>query len=213
MASWFAIGLVVAATVSGSFVQADESTKSPETTRPHFYWFFNLGPYEVKEDLGLLGSASDGLQLAGGFGHHMSRHFAGELELGVLGRDHEVPSWLSPDTGDMTLAILWFSYSIAARFPVGKFEPFVAVGVGSGQANLNIVADDPLETPMLEVDEDRGILFHYRVGFDAAVGKKKKHRVGMEVRRMVFEADLGVFTGGKTDIGGTGVLFTYRYMI
>jgi hypothetical protein len=189
---------------------ADEPQETTRRVRPSGYGFVNLGPYDAEEDLGLLGTASYEFQLAGGVGFYFNRYFAGELELGVMGREHEMPSSLFPDRPEPTLGIWWLSYSMAARFPVGKFEPFVAAGIGSGQASLDLVAEDAPASVDLEIDEDRGVLFFYRVGFDAAVGKS--HRVGMELRRMVFEADLGDFTSGETDIGGTGALFTYRYM-
>jgi hypothetical protein len=143
---------------------------------------------------------------------YFNRYFAGELELGVMGREHEVPESLFPDRPEPTLGIAWLSYSMAARFPVGKYEPFVAVGIGSGQADLSIVSEDPIPSVDLDIDQDRGVLYLYRVGFDAGIGELRKHRFGMELRRMVFEADLGDFTGGETDIGGTGALFTYRYV-
>jgi len=205
--------LVVAVTVvSGSSLVADEPQKTTKRDRPSGYGFVNLGTYDAEEDLGLLGKASYEFQLAGGVGYCFNRYFAGELELGVMGREHEVPESLFSDRPTPNLGIWWLSYSMVARFPVGKFEPFVAAGIGSGQASLDLISDDVIPSVDLEIDEDRGVLFFYRAGFDAAIGKKKKHRVGMELRRMIFEADLGEFTGGENDIGGTGALFTYRYM-
>jgi opacity protein-like surface antigen len=202
--------LVVATTVvSGSTLLAGEPPERKRQDRPSGYGFVNLGPYDVKEDLGVLGKASYEFQLAGGFAYHFNRYFAGELEMGVLGREHEVPEGLFPDRPTPNLGIWWLACSAVARFPVGRFEPFVGAGIGSGQAHLDFVSDSA--PPSLEeIDDDRGVLFLYRAGFDAAVGKK--HRVGMELRRMVFDADLGDFTGGETDIGGTGALFTYRYV-
>jgi len=206
------IVLLLAATVaSGSSLQADEAKKK-KRDRPSGYGFVNIGPYDVEEDLGVLGESSYGLQLAGGFGYYFNRYFAGELELGVMGREHDVPEGLFTDQPTPNLGIWWLSYSTVVRFPVGKLEPFLGAGIGSGQASLDIISDDPIPSVDLEIDEDRGVLFFYRAGFDVAMGKYRKHWLGMELRRMVFEADLGEFTNGETDIGGTGALFTYRYV-
>lgn len=201
--------MITACVAAGSFSSAGESRATAEPVPYRFYGFFNIGTYDAEEDLGLLGSASYEFQLAGGFGHRLNRYFSGELELGVMGREHELPSSLTPDLEDPTLSILWLSYSLVARVPVGKFEPFVGLGVGSGQAYLG-ESDDYPDGPNTDIDEDSGILFFYRIGFDAAVGKRS--RLGLELRRMKFEADLGAFTDGETDIGGTGALFTYRRM-
>jgi hypothetical protein len=197
-------------TLSGSPLRADETNKKQD--RPSGYWFVNLGPYEVEEDFGLLGEASFAFQLAFGGGMYFNRYLAGELELGVMGREHDVPEGLFTDQPTPNLGIWWLSYSTLVRIPVGKFEPFFGAGIGSGQAHLDIVSDDPFPSVDLEIDEDRGVLYFYRAGFDAALGERKKHRIGMELRRMVFEADLGEFTDGERDIGGTGALFTYRYV-
>jgi hypothetical protein len=207
------VGLLVAAAASaGSSPWADETDEKKRTDRPSGYGFVNLGPYDVEDEVGLLEKASYEFQLAGGAGMYFNRFFAGELELGILGRQHRVPESLFPDRPEPTLSIAWLSFSIAARIPVGKFEPFVAAGIGSGQAELTLVSEDEFPSVDLEIDDDRGVLYFYRAGFDAGIGKRRKHRMGLELRRMVFEADLGEITGGEKDIGGTGALFTYRYV-
>ncbi len=96
------------------------------------------------------------------------------------------------------------------RFPVGKVEPFIGVGIGSGQADLTDAPDEPFTPPELEIAEDRGLLLLYRVGIDAPIGPR--NRLGVELRKVDFEADLGVYTSGETDVGGNAVLFTYRHL-
>jgi hypothetical protein len=71
------------------------------------------------------------------------------------------------------------------------------------------VADQPFAPPELQIDSDRGLLVQYRVGFDVALSHKS--RLGLDLRKIDFDADLGAFTNGETDIGGTAVLLTYRY--
>jgi hypothetical protein len=201
--------VVLAALIFGPPEWAGDGGNGSENKPDRYYGFVNLGPYDTEEDLGLLGSSTLGFQLAGGFGHRMNRVFAGEVELGLVGREHEVRSDLWPEeVNDPTLGIYWLSYSIVARFPARKVAPFVAFGIGSGQAHLEIVSDDYPDSPILEIDDDHGVLFHYRAGLEVALGKK--NWLGFELRKIVFEADLGAFTDGETDIGGTGALFTYR---
>ena len=145
-----------------------------------------------------------------GFGHRLGSHVWGEAELGVAGREHTVvPGVLPPGIDDPTLSIAWLSYSIVFRFTAGRFEPFVAFGIGSGQADLEVTADQPFTVPALQIDSDRGLLVQYRVGFDVAISHK--NCLGLDLRRIDFDADLGAFTNGETDIGGTAVLLTYRH--
>ena len=139
----------------------------------------------------------------------MSRVFAGEVELGVMGREHELTPDPFPEEDDPTLGIYWLSYSVVARVPARKFSPWVGFGIGSGQAYLNVVDDDYPAHVEWEIDSDSGVLFLYRAGLDVALGDR--NGVGFELRRIEFDADLGVFTGGEADIGGTGLLFTYRH--
>jgi len=201
--------VVLAALILGPPEWAGDGGNGTETKPDRYYGFVNLGPYNAEEELGLLGSSTLGFQLAGGFGHRMNRFFAGELELGLMGREHEVRSDLWPEeVDDPTLAIYWLSYSIVARVPARKVAPFVAFGIGSGQVHLEVVSDDYPNTAALEIDDDDGVLFHYRAGLEVALGEK--NWLGLELRKIVLEADLGAFTGGETDIGGTGALFTYR---
>jgi len=185
--------------------------KKPAKPVPYrYYGFVYLGPFDGEENLGLLGGASGQFLLGGGFGHRLGPYVWGEAELGIAGREHNVvPGVLPPGTDDPTLSIAWLSYSIALRFTAGKVEPFVAFGIGSGQADLQVPADQPFAPPELQIDEDKGLLVHYRVGFDVAVGRKG--RIGLDLRRIDFDADLGAFTNGETDIGGTAALLTYRH--
>jgi hypothetical protein len=197
---------------STSWAKAQETAQSVRVPVFRYYWFVNLGPFDAQENMGLLRGASWSGSLAGGFGHRLNRFVSGELELGVAGREHAVaPGVLPVEIDDPTLGITWGSYSLVGRLTFGRFEPFAGIGIGSGQADLQVVAqDEPLGSPELEIADDRGLLVLYRVGFD--VGVSPRNRIGLELRRMKFEADLGPFTGGSTDIGGTAVLVTYRYL-
>jgi hypothetical protein len=206
------IAAVLAATF---FLGALSMAGDPPTEKNHapyrYYFFFNLGAFDPEEDLGLLRGASGAFTLNLGIGHRLGRYFLGEVELGVAGRQHDVSPAVLPVEDDLTLMLSWLSYSVAARFPVGRFEPFVAAGIGSGRAEVEFTADDPFEDERLAIEDDRGPLFFYRAGFDAAVSPK--NRIGLELRRIDFEADLGAFTEGETDVGGTTILLTWRYLL
>jgi hypothetical protein len=196
--------LILLAMLSGLPTWA--SGEASDAARYRYYWLVELGPVDAEDNVGLLGDASGSFMLGFGFGHRLGRYFMGEAEFGISGREYSVPDSQLPD--DPTFSVAWLSYSVAARFNVGRFEPFVAAGIGSGQASLDI-ASEGLAPPELEIDDDQGILFLYRVGFDAGLGTK--NRVGLEFRRIDFNVDLDAYTGGDTNLGGTAVLFTYRY--
>jgi len=209
---WFAVpaaALVLTMILPGPCRAANWKTAKPVPYR--FYGFVNLGPFDGEENLGLLGGASEQFVFAGGFGHRLASHVWGEAELGVAGRDHTVvPGVLPPGIDDPTLSIAWLSYSIVLRFTAGRVEPFVAFGIGPGEAELQVVSDQPFAPPELQIDSDKGLLVQYRVGFDVAVSRKS--RIGLDLRKITFDADLGAFTNGETDIGGTAALLTYRYI-
>ena len=171
-----------------------------------YYVFVGFGPSHPEEDFGLLGNATDGTAFMLGFGHQIVGVLMGEIELGQMGRDHDVSSSILSD--NPTLGLGWFSYSLLARFNCGRFEPFVGIGAGQGQADLEVVGE-PFEPPELQLAEDRGLLLHYHAGFDVALGKR--HRLGLEVRRTDCEVDLGAFSGGKAQIGGVSALLSYRF--
>ena len=211
LSKWFRIAWMLPALAmipSGSSWAEEKTPPKPAPYR--YYAYINLGPFDAEENLGLLGNASWQFLMAGGFGHRLGSHLWGEAEFGVAGREHTlVPGVLPPGIDDPTLGFVWLSYSIVLRFTTGKVEPFVAFGIGSGQADLQVTSDQPFTTPGLQIDSDDGLLIHYRAGFDVAVSRKS--RLGLDLRKVEFDADLGAFTNGETDIGGTAVLLTYRY--
>ena len=201
----FALASAVAALVFlGTSARAEQTPSQFADYR--YYAFVGLGPSYPEEDIGLLGDASDALGFTLGFGHRIVGVLIGEIELGVMGREHDVSSsFLSEDP---TLSLAWLSYSLLSRFSLKRWEPFVGIGVGQGQADLEVVTE-PFAPPDLEIAEDRGFLLHYRVGLDAALGTK--HRLGLEVRRTDCKVDLGGFTGGEAQVGGVSALISYRY--
>jgi hypothetical protein len=200
---------VAALVLLGTSARA-EQTPSEQTpskfARYRYSFFVGFGPSYPEEDIGLLGSAADATAFMFGFEHQMVSVLMGQIELGLMGREHDVSSSILSD--DPTLSLGWFSYSLLTRFNFGRFEPFIGIGAGQGQADLE-VAGEPFEPPKLEIAEDRGLLLHYRAGFDVALGAK--HRLGAEVRRTDCEVDLGAFSDGKAQIGGVSALLSYRY--
>ncbi len=177
-----------------------------EFARYRYYGFIGFGPSWPEENFGLLGDATGRTAFNLGFGHQIVGVLMGEIEFGIMGREHQVSSPFLSD--DPTLSLSWFSYSLLSRFNFGRFEPFVGIGAGQGQADLEVVTE-PFAPPDLEIAEDRGLLLLYRAGFDLAAGPK--HRFGLDVRWADCEVDLGGFTGGEAQVGGLAALFSYRF--
>ncbi|MGH9867932.1 MAG: outer membrane beta-barrel protein [Candidatus Polarisedimenticolia bacterium] len=199
------VSSAVAALVLSGTASRSEQTPS-EFARYRYDAVIGIGPSYPEEDIGLLGNASGGTAFMVGFGHRIVGVLMGEIEFGVTGREHDVSSIFLKD--DPTLGLTWLSYSLLARFNVGRFEPFIGIGAGQGQADLEVVTE-PFAPPELEIAEDRGLLLNYRAGFDVALGPK--HRLGLEVRRTDCEVDLGGFTDGEAQAGGVSALLSYRY--
>src|SRR5262245_63262443 len=92
-----------------------------------------------------------------GFGHQIVSVLMEEIELGEMGRDHDVSPSILSDTP--TLSLGWFSYSILSRFNFGRFEPFLGVGAGQGQAYLE-VGGAPGDPPQLRPTHSRRPRLH-----------------------------------------------------
>jgi len=195
---------VAALLLMGTPAHAEPTPSEFATYR--YYWFIGLGPSFPDEDIGLLEDGSGSAAFSIGFGHQIVGVLMGEIEFGVMGSEYDVPSSILED--DPTLSNIWLSYSLLGRFNFGRFEPFIGIGAGQGQAHLEVV-EDPIEGPKIEIADDRGLVLHYRAGFDLAL--KPRHRLGLEVRRTDCEADLGDLTGGEAQIGGVAALVSYRY--
>jgi len=195
-----AVGALI---LMGTPAQAEPTPSEFATYR--YYWFVGLGPSYPDEDIGLLENASGSAAFSVGFGHRIVGVLMGEIEFGVMGSEYDVPSSILED--DPTLSNIWLSYSLLGRFNFGRFEPFIGIGAGQGQAHLEVV--DFEEEERIEISDDRALVVHYRAGFDLAL--KPKHRLGLEVRRTDCEADLGDLTGGEAQIGGVFAILSYRY--
>lgn len=196
-----AVGALI---LMGTPAQAQSTPSEFATYR--YYWFVGLGPSYPEEDIGLLEDGSGSAAFSVGFGHQIVGVLMGEIEFGVMGSEYDVPSSILKD--DPTLSNIWLSYSLLGRFSFGRFEPFIGIGAGQGQTDLE-VAGEPFEPSELEIADDRSLVVHYRAGFDLAL--KPKHRLGLEVRRTDCEADLGDLTEGRAQIGGVSAIASYRY--
>ena len=194
--------LAVTLVLAGGSARAGQEPS--EYAKYRFSGFIGFGPSYPEEDFGLLGNATGKTALMLGFGHRIAGVLMGEIEFGVMGREHEV----STLTKNPTLELIWLSYSLLSRFNLGRFEPFIGIGAGQGQATLQVVGE-PFEPPELDLAEDRGLVVNYRTGFDFALGRR--HRLGLEVRKTDCEVDLGAFSGGEAQIGGVSALVFYRY--
>jgi opacity protein-like surface antigen len=195
---------VAALVLLGASPQTQQTPSEFETYR--YYVFVGFGPSYPEEDIGLLGNARDATAFMIGFGHRMVGVLMGEIELGKMGREHDVSSAILSE--DPTLSLGWFSYSLLSRFNIGRFEPFIGIGAGQGQADLEVVGE-PFEPPEQEISEDRCFLLHYLAGLDVALAPK--HRLGLEVRWTDCKVDLGAITEGEAQIGGVSVLLSYRF--
>ncbi|MGD8570317.1 MAG: outer membrane beta-barrel protein [Gammaproteobacteria bacterium] len=51
--------------------------------------------------------------------------------------------------------------------------------------------------------------FHVKLGLDYRI--QDAHKIGIEIKRLSLKADFAQYTNGETDIGGTYILFMYRY--
>ena len=196
--------------LAGTCWAADSSRPKPDPHSP--YWFVKLGEFDAEQNLGLLEGATEEVAGVFGSGHRLGSKIWGEVEFGLAGRDHSVtPGVLPPGTDDPTLDILWVSYSFVGRFTIGRVDPFLGLGLGVGYAELEDaadIADGPFAPPDLEIGDEFGAIFHFRVGLDIAVTGRSY--LGLEWRKTSFDADFGAFTNGSTDIGGTSALLTYK---
>lgn len=119
-----------------------------------------------------------------------------------------------PGTENNVIQVGGLGLSISAlyNFTGNFFHSYL--GVGAGYFVTGILVTEP-GTGLLGAEDapsDKLILgYHAVMGFDYRV--QGNHKLGVEVKHRVLNADFGQYTNGEIDAGGTYLLFMYRYSL
>ena len=117
-----------------------------------------------------------------------------------------------PGTENNVIQVGGLGLSISAIYNYTS-NPFHSYfGVGAGYFLTGILVTEP-GTGLLGTGgapSDKLLPgYHAVIGLDYKV--KGSHKLGVEVKRRILNADFGQYTNGEVDVGGTYLLFMYRY--
>lgn len=117
-----------------------------------------------------------------------------------------------PETENNVIQVGGLGLSISAIYNYTS-NPFHSyLGIGAGYFLTGILVTEP-GTGLLGAEgapSDKLLLgYHAVIGLDYRV--KGNHKLGVEVKHRILNADFGQYTNGEDDVGGTYLLFMYRY--
>jgi len=117
-----------------------------------------------------------------------------------------------PGTENNVIQVGGLGLSISALYNT-RSNPFHSyLGIGAGYFLTGILVTEP-GTGLLGAEgaPPDQLLFGYQavIGLDYRV--KGNHKLGVEVKRRILNADFGQYTNGEVDVGGSYLLFMYRY--
>ena len=91
----------------------------------------------------------------------------------------------------------------------GPFHLYV--GLGIGYFDTGLLVTDPVSGLLTDINapSEKWLPgYHFSLGLDYRI--VDNHKLGLEVKRRVIEADFGSYTNGTADLGGTWWLIVYR---
>lgn len=105
---------------------------------------------------------------------------------------------------------LGFSVSAVCNYSLNRFHTYA--GIGGGYFLTGILVTQPGSGLLTDdgAPSDK-LLFGYHavIGLDYKI--KANHKLGIEIKHRILNADFGQYTGGEVDVGGTYLLFLYRH--
>lgn len=94
--------------------------------------------------------------------------------------------------------------------PLGRLEPYVGAAVGL-YFNSMIVTGSVFGLPAQAEEQDSGLGEQLLAGFNYRVADRWS--LGVEYRHTFLEADFGLLSGGKVDLGGGSIMATARFRL
>ena len=105
---------------------------------------------------------------------------------------------------------LGLSISAVYNYHLKDFHGYL--GAGAGYFLTGILVTKPGSGLLTEEGAPSDKLlpgFHVMIGGDYRI--KENHKLGLEIKHRILEADFGEYTNGKVDVGGICLLLIYRH--
>ena len=196
------------------FAAQSEQPASTGNTFP-LYGYLYLGDNAGESSTGSLQSInyiSSPLEWGVGLGRYYGDRLSVEGALEYWGERYERMGTVIPGTENNVIQAGGLAFSATALGHVHRNDWHAYAGVGAGYYLTGILVTEPgsgLLTTEGAPSEKWLPGLHLSVGVDYRVNES--HKLGIEIKKRRLNADFGAYTDGNVDLGGTFLLFVYRY--
>lgn len=207
--------IVAALCIAGGAAAAEPEQSSapdrvPDLTGRHY--FYIAGGWFNPQENAQLNDPNGHYGYAVGFGSRHSRHLAWEIELfgdhqGVDRPFSPPPSLFANPSSRASIETLGLAGDVRLLYPLGRFEPYVGVGLGLYRTELEI-AQGFLASSVKRTDTGMGL--QLLAGVEYVLGEGGGV-LGLQYRRLKLDASLGPEIAGKVDVGGDFLLIVLRF--
>lgn len=187
----------------------------PIETPASWYGYVYLGDNAGGTSTGSLQSTSyisSPLEWGIGLGRYYRDLLSVEGAFEYWGERYERTGTIIPGTENNVIQAGGLALSATVLGHLHRNDWHVYAGVGAGYYITGILVTEPgsglLTTQGAPSDQWIPGL-HLSLGADYRI--KENHKLGIEMKKRRIKADFGAYTNGEVDLGGTLLLFTYRY--
>ena len=148
-----------------------------------------------------------------GIGRYFSNVFSVEGTFEYWGERYERQGGaVIPGTENNVIQVggLGFSVSAVCNYSLNRFHTYA--GIGGGYFLTGILVTQPGSGLLTDdgAPSDK-LLFGYHALFGLDYKIEGNHKLGIEIKHRILNADFGQYTDGEVDVGGTYLLFFYRH--
>lgn len=189
---------------------AAEPAPPPVSDRTGRQYIFFAGGDFRPDSIARLPNETSSYGFAMGFGSRYSRHAAWEIEFAVQSQEVDSPPNVPPTLFSGTrsdIETVGLAGNLRFIYPLGNFEPYVGGGIGLYRAKLEVNGSFLASPAVTESDIGFGLQLLAGMEYYFGLGR---HSVGLQYRKLIFNADFGPVAGGKVNVGGDSLFLTFR---
>lgn len=180
-------------------------------------WSFGLGlgGFAPDDDTGKLESQSGQYALTLDVAYRYTEYVSFGFDMFVNEQRFDTPPGIAAPlfgTVDGRSRISGGGFSAVAKLglPLGRLEPYVGAAVGL-YFNSMIVTGSVFGLPARAEEQDSGVGEQLLAGFNYRV--TDRWSLGAEYRHTFLDADFGLLSSGKVDLGGDSIMATARFRL
>lgn len=147
-----------------------------------------------------------------GLGRYYNKHFSLEGTFEYWGERYERSGAVIAGTENNVIQAGGLGISLSAVYNYQQRNFHAYLGAGAGYFITGILVTEPGSGLLTDqgAPADKWLPgFHISMGSDYRI--KDNHKLGLEIKHRILEADFGVYTNGKVNVGGTFLLLLYRH--